>query len=202
MTNDNLLCHIMKVINNYINSSICYMILVRLTIQVALNRKLKRHQFKLLFYQQNQINYTVSKRKKKRFHKHVILDFWTCITLVLWYSGMILILYQCLVFIFKCKYLGFNYRLIPTCSWNVVHRNLMILTKLLAVFTNSNNFLLSSEARILNYRMVTWYRFVTKHIYQLRIWVGCSIFFIFCAIWNWLLYSNFDYLPKQGCLLL
>ena len=175
------------------------MILVRLTIQVALNRKLKRHQFKLLFYQQNQINYTVSKRKKKDFTN---ILFWTFELALLWYSGMILILYQCLVFIFKGKYLGFNYRLIPTCSWNVVHRNLMILTKLLAVFTNSNNFLLSSEARILNYRMVTWYRFVTKHIYQLRIWVGCSIFFIFCAIWNWLLYSNFDYLPKQGCLLL
>ena len=60
------------------------MILVRLTIQVALNRKLKRHQFKLLFYQQNQINYTVSKRKKKDFTN---ILFWTFELALLWYSG-------------------------------------------------------------------------------------------------------------------
>ena len=60
------------------------MILVRLTIQVALNRKLKRHQFKLLFYQQNQINYTVRKRKKKDFTN---ILFWTFELALLWYSG-------------------------------------------------------------------------------------------------------------------
>ena len=91
MTNDNLLCHIMKVINNYINSSICYMILVRLTVQVALNRKLKRHLFKLLFYQQNQINYTVSKRKKKKKISQTcyfgLLNLHYSGTLVLWYDS-------------------------------------------------------------------------------------------------------------------
>ena len=60
------------------------MILVRLTVQVALNRKLKRHLFKLLFYQQNQINYTVSKRKKKDFTN---ILFWTFELALLWYSG-------------------------------------------------------------------------------------------------------------------
>ena len=69
------------------------MILVRLTIQVALNRKLKRHLFKLLFYQQNQINYTVSKRKKKKKKKisqtcyFGLLNLHYSGTLVLWYDS-------------------------------------------------------------------------------------------------------------------
>ena len=63
------------------------MILVRLTIQVALNRKLKRHQFKLLFYQQNQINYTVSKRKKKKKKDFTNMLCWTFELALLWYSG-------------------------------------------------------------------------------------------------------------------
>ena len=65
------------------------MILVRLTIQVALNRKLKRHQFKLLFYQQNQINYTVSKRKKKISQTFYfgLLNLHYSGTLVLWYDS-------------------------------------------------------------------------------------------------------------------